>query len=129
MVRSPYAVAEGIHRRTGVPIEDAAEHWTTANRILLDDLEHLQNVIRVDYEEFCSSPLESLARIQRFLGLETPFGPDSITDLRIHNIEDKVGGIQNFNAKSLNRLSPEDRSTIERIAGPLMRELGYARVS
>lgn len=129
VVRSPYAVAEGIRRRTGVSIAGAARHWAEANRIMLEDLDELESTCFLTYEEFCASPRSVLKRISDFLVLDAPFDDDALKSLAVHNIDDAVGGIRNFNPKSLERLSPSDIRTVERVAGPVMEMLDYERVS
>jgi hypothetical protein len=129
MVRSPYAVAEGVKRRTGASLEDAARHWTEANRMFLDDVASLEHVVRIRYEDFCETPEQYLAELTEFLGLTRPFAADATQELRVHNIDDAVGGVRNFNQKSLDRLSMDELRTIEDIAEPVMTALGYERLS
>jgi hypothetical protein len=129
MFRSPYAVAEGVRRRTGASLEDAARHWTEANRLFLEDVASLEHVVRIRYEDFCETPARYLSELTKFLGLTSPFAADATRELRVHNIDDAVGGVRNFNQKSLDRLSRDELRTIEDIAGPVMAALGYERLS
>ncbi len=39
VTRHPDAVCEGIRRRTGLPIDQAAQHWLLGNELLLDDVD------------------------------------------------------------------------------------------
>ena len=56
VVRHPYAVAEGIRRRTGLPIEQAARHWLVGNELLLDDVDHLDRAVRSGTRTSASDP-------------------------------------------------------------------------
>jgi hypothetical protein len=127
--RSPYAVCEGTRRRSGHSIEDAATHWTVVNECLLTDIACLERCHRLKYEEFCERPAEHLHQLEAFLQLETPFSEDALRPQKVHNIESRASPIQNFNAKSLERLSPSDIDTINRIAGPVMDRLGYDKLT
>jgi hypothetical protein len=129
IIRSPYAVCEGIRRKIGNPIEDAARHWVSGNKCLLADIPHLEQCLLLSYEDFCARPEEHLERIGRFLELDVPFDRTILT-MRIPkgSLTGRHQSIQNFNAKSLERLSRNDIEAITRIAGPLMERLGYERL-
>ena len=127
ITRHPYAVCEGIRRREGHSIEEAARHWTLANATLLDDITRLEHCLFITYEDLCACPRDYLMRLQAFLALEIPFDPKVLATPRsIHNIDGTSGLIRNFNERSLRELSARDIATIDRIAGPLMQRLGYA---
>lgn len=131
LFRSPYPVCEGILRRraSGAPIEKAARHWATANRMLLDDLPQLGSAVQLRYEELCADPAGSLARVERLLKLRTPFRAESYSDtFKIKNLAGAPAALQNFNAQSIARLSPAAVHTINAIAGATMARLGYARL-
>ncbi len=51
MTRNGCAVAEGIARRKRVSIAKGARHWVKANRLMLEDAEHLERFMRIHYEE------------------------------------------------------------------------------
>jgi Sulfotransferase family len=126
IIRHPYAVCEGIRRRGGQPIAEAALHWVRSHECLLDDMKHLQHCLCFRYEELCSQPEEHLKLIERFLGLGSPFNRDVLTTPRhIHNIDSTPQLIRNLNLRSLEQLSADDLAQIDRIAGPLMDRLGY----
>lgn len=128
VTRHPYAVCEGIRRREGHTIEEAARHWARANAVMLDDIRHLEHCLFVTYEDLCARPQDYLERLQAFLGLEVPFDPKLLsTPRRIHNIDNTPDLIRNFNGRSLEELSDRDLATIDRFAGPLMERLGYPR--
>jgi Sulfotransferase family len=128
ITRHPYAVCEGIRRREGHRIDDAARHWTMANEWMLDDIKHLEHCLYISYEDLCARPQDYLTRLQAFLGLEIPFDQQVLAKpRRIHNIDNAPELIRNFNERSLAQLSADDIATIDRIAGPLMERLGYDR--
>jgi hypothetical protein len=127
IIRSPYAVCEGTHRREGHSLASAAEHWVRVNECLLDDLPSLQHALLVRYEDFCQRPTEHLRRLEEFLQLSVPFSAQALKARKVHNIDNSSSGIRDFNAQSLARLSPTDREIIHGIAGPLMDRLGYER--
>jgi len=125
-VRHPYAVCEGVRRREGLPIEEAALHWRRGNEIMLDDAESLERFLLVTYEGFAAHPQEELDRIESFLELEEPFDRDVLEEpLPHHNVDGRVQRLTNLNEKSLERLAPDEIETINRVAGPLMERLGY----
>lgn len=126
VTRNPYVVAEGIRRRRNCTIEEAAEHWTTAHRILLKDLPHLQKVLRITYERLCDNTRDVLGEIEEFLELDRPFDRDVLArEFNIHNMQEQPAYIQNFNQRSLDRLSPDQIETVTRIAGDVMQQFGY----
>jgi hypothetical protein len=128
ITRHPYAVCEGIRRREGASLEEAARHWVIANETMLADLEHLERSVCITYESLCAEPMIHLDRLQDFLGLEAPFDASVVTQpRRIHNIDGASEMIRNFNARSLAQLTRDDCALIDRIAGPLMERLGYER--
>jgi hypothetical protein len=126
IIRHPYAVCEGIRRREGHSIEEAALHWVRSNECLLEDGGHLQHFLWFRYEDLCLRPADHLRRIETFLELNIPFDLTGLaTPRHIHNIDARPQLIHNFNERSLQQLSAADTSTIDRIAGPLMARLRY----
>jgi Sulfotransferase family len=129
VVRSPYAVSEGIRRRTGLSIEDAALHWARGNETLLEDGSHLDHFLVLTYEGLCARPEEQLERVEGFLELETPFDRSVVAEpIVVREVGGKPRPILDRNAESIERLTPDEVETINRIAGPVMERLGYARV-
>ncbi len=122
LVRNGFAVAEGIRRRAGHPIEVAAEQWLLSNQAMLEDLPHLERVLTVRYEDLSDRPDDVLGEIFGFLGLEPMTA--SVAD-RMWRVHGTSGPIRNMNEESLGRLTTADRTAIERVAGSLLRELGY----
>jgi hypothetical protein len=122
LVRNGFAVAEGIRRRAGHAVEVAAEQWLISNRSMLEDMPYLDRVHTVRYEALSERPEDVLSEVFRFLELE-PAG--STVGDRVWKIHGKSDSIRNMNDESLARLTPEDREAIERVAGSLLRDLGY----
>lgn len=126
LVRHPFAVVEGIRRRTNCTAEAAAKHWTTANECLLEDEGKLERRLLFHYEAFCEQPRAHLERLERFLGLGTPFDRSILEgQFNVHNADNKPQTLQNMNAKSVARLSETDKSTILQVAEKVMARLGY----
>jgi hypothetical protein len=126
LTRHPYAVCEGIRRRTGLALEEAAEHWRRGNEILLEDCARLERCLLLTYEEVTEQPDEQLQRIERFLELDVPVDRDVLeVPIPMHNIGGRPQLLQNLNGKSFERLSRDDRAAIDRVADPLMERLGY----
>jgi hypothetical protein len=126
IVRSPYAVCEGMMRRKQYSAELAATHWRTVHEILLEDMPHLERCLLFRYEDLCGSVTQWLGRFEQFLELRQPFDPDLPNrEFPTHNIENRARPIEDLNRTSLERLSAQDRSTITSIAGEVMQKFGY----
>ena len=125
LTRNPYAVSEGIRRREGYSVERAARHWTIANRIMLDDLDRLDDRLLLSYEDLCADPARELTRVTRFLKIDSY--PDELLreEYSIHNVTGQPSLIKDFNEPSVERLSSDDIRRIEDIAGEVMSRLGY----
>ncbi len=130
LVRNPYAVCEGIARRRGHSIEEAATHWRLVHEVLEEDLPHLEQYLVVRYEDLCAEPLAVLNQMQRFLSLDQPFDASLATrEFNAHNMSGKPQQLQDFNARSLKRLSDDDKATITRVIGDQMLRWGYQPVA
>jgi hypothetical protein len=126
IIRHPYAVCEGIRRREGQAIDQAAIHWVRAHECLLDDMNHLQHCLCFRYEELCRQPEDHLQKLESFLGLPGQLDRRALaTPRNIHNIDAAPQMIRDLNDRSLQQLTPADIDTIDRIAGPLMERLQY----
>lgn len=129
IVRNPYAVCEGIARRRGHSLEDAALHWRTVHEVLDEDLPHLERSLTITYEEFCERPAATLGRIERFLELPVPFDRTLLgTRFNAHNIDGTPAALQNFNARSIARLDLHQRAVISGILGREAERWGYDRL-
>jgi hypothetical protein len=126
IIRSPYAVCEGIRRRKKCDIQEAARHWRAANSCLLHDLETIEKNLLIKYEELVDSPESILTKLQRFLGFETAFDVEACGDVNAHSFEGATVGLKNLNEESFGRLSADDVRQINSICGTVMNELGYS---
>lgn len=123
ITRSPYAVAEGIHRRAGYSIERAARHWAIANKILIEDCGKIERILFLTYENLCLNPQKEIDRITHFLDLDL-FNQEILSEkFCIHNSTGQPSAIENFNDFSLKNLAREDIRMIEKIAGDVMSRL------
>jgi len=125
IIRSPYAVCEGIRRRKGYTIHQAAQHWFTSNKCLLCDLQHIKNSLLMKYEDLVEDPRKCLTIIEDFLVLQTSFDLNACKSVTAHSIEGDTVGLQNLNDESFNRLSKADIQVINTLCGELMCQLGY----
>lgn len=125
ITRNPYAVCEGIRRRTNYTIEQAARHWELSNRVLLEDMKKLDKCLLISYEDLVENPNNLLQKVQLFLGLETPFTSAELMGVEAHSIDGTTLGIQNMNTDSFKKLSREDILVINSICGGLMSRLSY----
>lgn len=123
LYRNGYAVAEGIHRKEGHPLQIAARQWNISNRILHDDLQKIKRKCIVRYEDLVKDPEAVMLMVTRFLGI-TPL-PAGVfrSTFRVHKVE---SGIRDMNAESIARLSESERREIETEAGEMLKELGYS---
>ncbi|MEL6368306.1 MAG: sulfotransferase [Pseudomonadota bacterium] len=129
LVRNGYAVAEGITRKgdpkhfdEGWPIEMSARQWARGNDVLLEDAEHLDNLMWLKYENLCEDPEAALARVAEFAGLNTTQGFYRPEALAIHERKEAV---RNMNQISIEKLTPEQIAIVNRVAGDSLRHFGY----
>ncbi len=126
IVRHPYAVCEGMRRRGGFDLEDAAWHWTRGNGTMLDDAQELDRFLLVTYEEFCAEPNNVLEGVEEFLELEPPIDRATLEEpLPSHTIDRAPAVLQDYNARSLERLSRDEVTAINEIVAPVAERLGY----
>lgn len=106
MVRNPYAVCEGIHRRMGYSFERCVRHWLECSKRLIYNEGVLQNTILLRYEDLSEDSQECERRVKGLLaGLEDINLRSEVT---VHSIEGKkTQGIVNLNDKQIARLTEE----------------------
>lgn len=127
LVRNPYAVCEGIARRRGHSMTEAATHWRLVHEVLEEDMKYLDRCLLVRYEDICEQPEKELQAIERFLDLAVPFDRTLLDgNFGAHNMDGVPHRLQNFNSRSLQRLPPHDIETVTRIIGSQMLRYGYA---
>jgi hypothetical protein len=126
LVRHPYAVCEGITRRTKYTIDEAAAHWTLVHKILREDTTHLERFVVVRYEDLCDRPADHLPLLEQFLALPEPFDASLLgRSFRSHNIDGTPKPLQNLNARSLKRLSRADLDAINQHVATEAEPFGY----
>ncbi len=130
VTRNPYAVAEGVRRRRNCTLEEAAEHWALAHTALHEDFPLLQHALHITYERLCDDTQAVLRDIESFLNLPQPFDMQLLErEFDVHNMQDTPALIQNFNERSIARLSPSEVATVTRNAGIAMSQWGYTPVA
>ena len=107
MQRNPYAVSEGIRRRTELPLERCIQHWIRCAQQQMRNEETLHRAIRVNYEEL-SEQAESCR--QRILELIPELDDLDISqDVTVHSVDGRVRQpIVNYNEKQIALLSEKD---------------------
>jgi hypothetical protein len=70
ILRHPIAVSLATKKRGGIPLFSLIEHWLVCHERFLADLGHLNQVHVLWYEDLVAQPVETMAEIWRFLGLE-----------------------------------------------------------
>jgi hypothetical protein len=127
IVRSPYAVCEGIRRRTECDIATAAKHWKEANRCMLSDMTRLDHCLLLSYEDLCSDRAEQMIkRLQDYLQLSKPFDMKTLGTVEAHSLDGTTKGLQNLNDKSTASLTTTDIETINNCARHMIIKLGYS---
>jgi len=124
IVRSPFAVVEGIRRR-GIGLKVGAEHWRCANQIMLDDLERLEHRILVRYEDLCRDPLAALEGVRRVLDLQQPFAGEMLRTRESSEAPPPLYDVKDHNPSSIARLTPREIGQIARITERVRERLGY----
>lgn len=134
IVRNGYAVAEGIRRRAHpgewgnpeygdrYPIELCAEQWAKTDEVLEAAAGEVGRFHTVRYEDLAEDPDGTMGGVTDFLGIP---GFDRGLGERVWYINDRAAKIRNMNPASLERLSDDDVSRIERTAGRRLDRYGY----
>lgn len=132
IMRNGYAVSEGITRKADPkhlinswPIEKSAYQWKRSNEVLKQDAEYLKNFIWITYEDLAEDTVGTLNRITDFIGIENFEAFESGRNWSIHERDEKV---RNMNDESISRLTPEQISQVNDVAGDLLDEFGYPRI-
>jgi hypothetical protein len=111
MQRNPYAVAEGIRRRAGLPLERCILHWIRCAQKQIENEQILSRRISLSYEQLSEEPEVCRARIIEFIPEFDDV--DVRKDVAVHSLDGYVKQpITNYNAKQIALLSKEDLSVI-----------------
>lgn len=122
VVRNGFAVAEGIRRKAGYPVEMAARQWVRCNEIMLSDLECIRQKRIVRYEELTESPERVMGDILEFLGID---GSCAVGD-RTWKVHSERSQIRNMNQRSFAALTCEERESIQEVARGMLERFQYA---
>lgn len=120
--RNGYAVAEGIRRKTGYPIELCIRQWKNANEVLIRDFSKINHKALISYEDLTENTEQTLNYLVNFLNID-PFDNNILNKKLIVN--GKSMGIQNMNPHSIPRLSPEEITEIDKEAKELLIKFNY----
>ncbi|MFW5927965.1 MAG: sulfotransferase family protein [Thermoplasmatota archaeon] len=125
IVRNGYAVAEGIRRKRGFPLDIASKQWLKSNRILLEDFKRLNKTMIIKYENLAENTKETLIDVAEFIGLDTEnFDIEDLMD-RSYSIHEKDSSIKNMNHRSFKSLSSDDFRLIRQITGEMLDKFDY----
>lgn len=124
IVRNGMAVSEGIRRKRlydperqhmaglSTTIDQAAEQWYHANRIIMEDMQFLKRCIMIKYEDLVSNTPKVLRSVLDFCKLDCQ-------DFNFPKFE------TNHNIKQIERLTDVEKDIIYKITGNLLTELSY----
>jgi len=113
MQRNPYAVAEGIRRRTQIPLGRCIEHWIRCAQQQMHNELSLNSVIRLNYEDLSERPDYCREQLLKFI---PDLGEiDLEREVSVQSIEGKVRRpITNYNEQQIARLTADDLNEINR---------------
>jgi hypothetical protein len=113
MQRNPYAVAEGIRRRTNLPLERCIQHWIRCAQQQIENEKILRNARRLSYEQLSGDP--AYCREQVVALIPELDDLDLGKEVSVQSIEGKERRrIINYNEPQIARLSREDLAEINR---------------
>ena len=130
MQRNPYAVAEGIRRRTKLPLGRCVQHWIRCAQQQMNNEAALRSVMRLNYEDLSERPDHCRDKLLKFmpeLG-EVDLG----REVSVQSIEGKVQRpIINYNEQQIARLTTDDfleiNGYLQRVP-EVMAHFGYSYV-
>jgi len=130
MQRNPYAVAEGIRRRTKISLDRCVQHWIRCAEQQMRNEERLQSVIRLNYEDLSERPDYCRTEIVRLMPELKDL--DLNKEVSVQSIEGKVRRpIVNYNQQQIDRLTSSDLEEINRHlekVPQIMSHFGYSYV-
>lgn len=131
MIRNPYALCEGLYRRSNATMIEAANAWVTYAQYQKANIEQLNNLIFFKYEDLTEKTPEVKAQISKFL--PELIDIDTNRAFHVHSIDGLTSNtIMNFNDKKIAQLSPNDINTINAVLNnycPLMGFFNYQYIS
>jgi sulfotransferase family protein len=124
MQRNPYAVAEGINRRTKIPLGRCVEHWIRCARQQIRNEAALRSVTRLNYEDLSARPEVCRDRIVGLLPALEDI--DLQKEVSVQSIEGKVRRpIINYNQQQIDRLSASDIAEINEYLAAVPESLAH----
>ncbi|MGH8504132.1 MAG: sulfotransferase [Gammaproteobacteria bacterium] len=128
MIRDPYSFCEGRRRRhKGSDIRDSAAFWVSCAAYQRKNIEGLEHVIRVRYEDFAERPQETRERLLNFI--PELHDIDIYRSFQARSVRSRgPEKIQNVNREKVDRLSSSDIQAINEVLerhGDLMNFFGY----
>lgn len=127
IIRNGYAVAEGIRRKAGKPLDRAARHWAKTNTIMIKEADQLNRFLEIRYEDMVGDFNAAAERLAEFVGIDV--APLIRAGRGRFSYETILGNqklpVCNLNLQSISRLSNSDIDIIRKNAAPLIDQLGY----
>lgn len=134
IIRNGYCVSEGIMRRakpsgpaiqdvgSSYPAELVAKQWCEFSKFIEAEIDGLDNVLKVKYENLTDNPLDTITNIYNFLKLPAP-------EISVQEDAVIVNGkgfvLANQNNKSIERISPEDKAIMTDVMRDTLIEHNY----
>ena len=120
IVRTPYAVVEGMLRKVNCSFEEATNHWKTVHEVLRNDSSHLENLKIITYSDLTDNTAVVLEEIYDFLSVESR--NDMLNKkFTIHGVDSKI---ENRNHLSIAKLSDDQIRYINENCQELMTHYG-----
>ena len=127
MQRNPYAVVEGIRRRTKISLERCVRHWIRCAQQQIENEKILRNARRLSYEQLSENPAYCREQVMALIPALADL--DLGKEVSVQSIEGKERRpITNYNEQQIARLSREDLAEINQhldSVPELMAHFGY----
>jgi len=127
LVRNPYAVCEGIHRRNKYAWGRCVRQWVETAEKQIENIDALDNIAWFRYEDLCEKPYEVANKIREML--PELYDIDFSGEVKVHALDGiKIRGIINLNSKQIGNLSKENIAEINTYLVPfhhVLERFGY----
>ena len=124
MQRNPYAVAEGIRRRTNLPLDRCIQHWIRCAQQQMRNEKALRSVIRLNYEDLSDRPDYCREMVMQLMPALDDL--DLNKEVSVQSIEGKIRRpIVNYNEQQIARLTAADIDEINRRLEEVPELLGH----
>lgn len=121
IIRNGYAVAEGISRKAGHPIEKSANQWVISNDLMLRDLKKVNNSMLITYEDLAEKTEDIMGSIWSFLGVD-PLPHNDSQVMHVHGVKSEI---TNMNNKSFDSLDNNAKTVIRSLGAELLDKFAY----